>query len=106
MNKSACPFLFLTSLKLMVVGAFYIMGAATTFLTGIVFSLDDHYIVLLLKLERAQTVPMFGGAIISVFFYVSAPGQTTNHIANVDPDILAGKTFHLLIFVASARIRR
>ena len=63
----------LTSPKLMVVGAFYIMGAATTFLLGIIFSLDNHYIFVLLKLDRAQTVPMFGGAIISVFFYVSAP---------------------------------
>ena len=54
------------------VGAFYIMGAATTFLTGVIFSLDNHYIFALLMLEREQTVPMFGGAIISVFFYVSA----------------------------------
>ena len=59
----------------MVVGAFYIMGAATTFLMGVIFSLhlDNQYIFTWLMLKRAQTVPMFGGAIISVFFYVSAP---------------------------------
>ena len=57
----------------MVVGAFYIMGAATTFVMGVIFSLDNHYLFILFMLERAQTVPMFGGAIISVFFYVSAP---------------------------------
>ena len=57
----------------MVVGAFYIMGAATTFLMGVIFSLDNQYIFVLLKLDRAQTVPTFGGAIISVFFYVSTP---------------------------------
>ena len=53
------------------VSVFYIMGAGTTFLMGIVLSLDDHYIMILFKLERTQTVPLFGGAIASVFFYVS-----------------------------------
>ena len=72
MSELVCPIFSLTPPKLTVVGAFYIMGAATTFLLGIIFSLDNHYIFILLKLERVQTVPMFGGAIISVFFYVSA----------------------------------
>lgn len=57
--------------QLAVVSVFYIMGAGTTFLMGIVLSLDDHYFTILFKLERTQTVPLFGGAIASVFFFVS-----------------------------------
>lgn len=54
------------------VSVFYIMGAGTTFMLGVLLSLDDHYLMNIFMLEKAQTVPMFTGAIVSVFFYVSA----------------------------------
>ena len=50
---------------------FYIMGAGTTFMLGVLLSLDNHFVMILFRLEKAQTVPMLSGAIVSVFFYVS-----------------------------------
>ena len=55
----------------MLVSVFYIMGAGTTFLLGVLLSLDNNFFMNYLYLEKAQTVPMFSGAIMSVFFYVS-----------------------------------
>ena len=56
--------------QLMLVSVFYVMGAGTTFVMGVLLSLENNYFMTLLRLEKAQTVPMFGGAILSVFFYV------------------------------------
>ena len=57
--------------KLTVVSVFYIMGAGTTIMLGILLSLVERTNIFFdFMLEKAQAVPMFSGAIISVFFYV------------------------------------
>ena len=75
--------------KLMVVSVFYIMGASATFMLGILLSLDDHFLRNYFMLEKAQTVPMFSGAIISVFFYV---GDMLTNISPLKATPIAQRT--------------
>ena len=62
---------------------FYIMGAGTTFMLGALLLMHEHSLMKCLGLEKAQTVPMLSGAIVSVFFYVSVKAALSPHPDNL-----------------------